>query len=92
MQSQGPDPQQVLSSEQAAERAAMEEAALPLMLDAMWAANVLDIESTVRSVCKKVTHTSSHILAYTPATHLFLQAALSEYVQAFIISVQTARA
>ena len=32
----------------------LEEAALPVMLDAMWAANVLDIESTVRSVCKKV--------------------------------------
>ena len=41
-------------AEQAAERQRLEEAALPVMLDAMWAANVLDIESTVRSVCKKV--------------------------------------
>ncbi len=31
-------------------RAALEERALPLMLDAMWAANVLDIETTVRHV------------------------------------------
>lgn len=35
-------------------RAQLEEATLPLMLDAMWAANVLDIESTLRHVCKKV--------------------------------------
>lgn len=32
----------------------LEEATLPLMLDAMWAANVVDIETTVRSVCQKV--------------------------------------
>ncbi len=36
-------------------RAQLEEATLPLMLDAMWAANVLDIENTLRHVCKKVT-------------------------------------
>lgn len=35
-------------------RAQLEEATLPLMLDAMWAANVLDIESTLQHVCKKV--------------------------------------
>ncbi len=35
-------------------RAQLEEASLPLMLDAMWAANVLDIENTLRHVCKKV--------------------------------------
>jgi len=35
-------------------RAQLEEATLPLMLDAMWAANVLDIENTLRHVCKKV--------------------------------------
>ena len=38
----------------AAERAQAEEASLPLMLDAMWAANVLDIEATLRHVCRKV--------------------------------------
>ncbi|KAK9865762.1 hypothetical protein WJX84_008412 [Apatococcus fuscideae] len=44
------------SVEHLAERQRMEEAAMPLMLDAMWAANVLDIEGTLRSVCKKVLH------------------------------------
>ncbi len=38
----------------AAERAKLEEAALPLMLDAMWAANVLDIQHTVKAVCHEV--------------------------------------
>lgn len=41
----------------------LEEANLPLMLDAMWAANVVDIESTVRSVCQKVA-----VPCYTPQT------------------------
>ena len=40
-------------------RAQLEEATLPLMLDAMWAANVLDIESTLQHVCKKVQLTGS---------------------------------
>lgn len=31
-------------------RQALEEAALPLMLEAMWAANVLDIQHTLRKV------------------------------------------
>jgi hypothetical protein len=30
------------------QKQALEEAALPLMLEAMWAANVLDIQATVR--------------------------------------------
>lgn len=34
--------------------AAMEEAAVPLMLDAMWAANVVDIENTLKQVCRNV--------------------------------------
>ncbi len=33
---------------------AMEEAAVPLMLDAMWAANVVDIENTLKRVCRNV--------------------------------------
>ena len=43
----------------AAKRQEIEEAALPLMLDAMWAANLMDIDSTVRSVCQKVRRESS---------------------------------
>lgn len=39
------------SSEQ---RAAAEEVALPVMLDAMWAANVVDIQNTLRNVCAAV--------------------------------------
>lgn len=38
----------------ASERAKLEEAALPLMLDAMWAANVLDIQHTVKAICQEV--------------------------------------
>ena len=40
--------------EVAAEKARLEEASLPLMLDAMWAANLIDIQSTVRHVCRMV--------------------------------------
>jgi len=40
------------SIDYAAQRVALEEKALPLMLEAMWAANVLDIEATLRHVCK----------------------------------------
>jgi hypothetical protein len=36
------------------QRVAAEEASLPLMLDAMWAANALDIDVTVRRVCRSV--------------------------------------
>ena len=35
-------------------KAKIEEMALPLMLEAMWAANVVDIETTVAKVCSKV--------------------------------------
>jgi len=38
----------------AAERVRVEEESLPLMLDAMWAANALDIEATLRHVCRRV--------------------------------------
>ena len=38
----------------ASERQKLEEAALPLMLDAMWAANVMDIQQTLRVVCQDV--------------------------------------
>ena len=41
-------------AELAAQRAALEEAALPLMLEAMWAANRLDIQHTVKAVCQEV--------------------------------------
>ena len=40
--------------EMASERQKLEEAALPLMLDAMWAANVMDIESSLKAVCHDV--------------------------------------
>lgn len=54
------DPEQLAAAATAAasaahaERVKAEEDTLPLMLDAMWAANVLDIESTLRRVCKTV--------------------------------------
>ena len=38
----------------ASERQKLVEAALPLMLDAMWAANVMDIQQTLRAVCQDV--------------------------------------
>ena len=40
--------------ELASERQKLEEAALPLMLDAMWAANVMDIQQTLKAVCHEV--------------------------------------
>jgi hypothetical protein len=46
--------QAAAAAQATAERARLEEAALPLMLDAMWAANVCDIELTVRHVCQRV--------------------------------------
>ena len=42
------------SSSASAQTAKIEELALPLMLEAMWAANVVDIETTVAKVCKEV--------------------------------------
>ena len=44
------------SAAAAEERARLEEASLPLMLEAMWAANVLDIQSTLRHVTRAVLH------------------------------------
>ena len=52
----------------AAERAKLEEAALPLMLDAMWAANVLDIQHTVKAVCHEV-HPDLKTSAYRYSCH-----------------------
>ena len=37
-----------------AEKAKLEEATLPLMLEVMWAANVVDIQSTLRRVARMV--------------------------------------
>ena len=54
-------------------RAQLEEATLPLMLDAMWAANVLDIESTLRHVCKKVggtPHAVGYLIAKRTCLHV----------------------
>ena len=50
----------------AAERAALEEAALPLMLEAMWAANTLDIQHTVKAVCQQVPCCSSGAVCSAP--------------------------
>jgi curved DNA-binding protein CbpA len=41
------------------ERVQAEQASLPLMLDAMWAANALDIEATLRDVCRRVLRDAS---------------------------------
>lgn len=38
------------------ERAALEEEGCPLMLEAMWAANALDIQNTITKVCKRLLH------------------------------------
>ena len=37
-----------------AEKAKLEEATLPLMLEVMWAANVVDIQTTLRHVARTV--------------------------------------
>ncbi|GFR42214.1 hypothetical protein Agub_g3105 [Astrephomene gubernaculifera] len=50
----GPSSPSGPSMEQLLERQRLEEAALPLMLEAMWAANVLDIQNTLKKVCRAV--------------------------------------
>jgi hypothetical protein len=50
---QSAEDQARLNAEYLAAKAALEEATLPVMLDAMWAANVLDIQNTLRHVCQK---------------------------------------
>lgn len=77
--------QQADNLEHAQLRAQLEEATLPLMLDAMWAANVLDIENTLRHVCKKVLYEAmadkqtrkSRAQALQVLGRLFQQAALA---------------
>lgn len=77
--------QQAENLEHAQLRAQLEEATLPLMLDAMWAANVLDIENTLRHVCKKVLYEAmadkqtrkSRAQALQVLGRLFQQAALA---------------
>ncbi|KAG1675389.1 hypothetical protein FOA52_012308 [Chlamydomonas sp. UWO 241] len=49
-----PDEPRPMSPEELAERQRLEDEALPLMLDAMWAANVIDINSTIAKVCERV--------------------------------------
>ena len=46
-----------------AEKAKLEEAALPLMLEVMWAANVVDIQTTLRHVARTVSPTCPNCLA-----------------------------
>ena len=46
-----------------AEKAKLEEAALPLMLEVMWAANVVDIQTTLRHVARTVSLTCPGCLA-----------------------------
>ncbi|KAG2438479.1 hypothetical protein HXX76_005032 [Chlamydomonas incerta] len=50
----GPSAAKGPSIEELMERQRLEEATLPLMLEAMWAANVLDIQNTLKKVCKFV--------------------------------------
>ncbi|PNW81790.1 hypothetical protein CHLRE_06g260350v5 [Chlamydomonas reinhardtii] len=50
----GPSAGKGPSIEELMERQRLEEATLPLMLEAMWAANVLDIQNTLKKVCKFV--------------------------------------
>lgn len=77
--------QQAENLEHAQLRAQLEEATLPLMLDAMWAANVLDIENILRHVCKKVLYEAmadkqtrkSRAQALQVLGRLFQQAALA---------------
>eukprot|EP00887_Chlorella_sp_A99_P007866 scaffold20.g7866.t1 len=60
----------------AAERARLEEQALPLMLEAMWAANLLDIQSTLRHVSKA--HRRLRAEALRELGHIFVSTAAAK--------------
>mmetsp|Transcript_5480 Transcript_5480/g.15254 ORF Transcript_5480/g.15254 Transcript_5480/m.15254 type:complete len:513 (+) Transcript_5480:529-2067(+) len=65
-------------------RREMEEAAMPVMLEAMWAANVVDIQNVLRSVCRKVLQDSS----VSNEVCLLRAQALKELGEIFLSSVQ----
>lgn len=54
LQDNGAEPSDRIPIEELMERAKLEEAGLPLVLEAMWAANVIDIQMTLQRVCRRV--------------------------------------
>lgn len=52
----------------------MEEEALPVMLEAMWAANVVDIQNTLQAVCDRVLD-----VRFDPVVFLFARAAVNSH-------------
>ena len=65
-----------------AERQKLEDAALPLMLEAMWAANNMDITSTLKAACQKVLNEEGVPKAELKSRAVALREAGSIYQQA----------
>jgi len=69
---------QAQAAEYMKEMAALQDAAGPLMLDAMWAANVIDIRGTLAQVCKCVLYEKTDVKSMQKASRAARAEALQE--------------
>ena len=69
---------QAQAAEYMKEMAALQDAAGPLMLDAMWAANVIDIRGTLAQVCRRVLYEKTDVKSMQKASRAARAEALQE--------------